>query len=264
MVRICLVVLLVSFSLSAMAAEILPCASTGVLMTENIFSVKNDVFLAVGPGVNAPAGTPGLPTGDYVFWVATPAGGLLSSDPIDNRRFHVGGAGVISYVYTGTLRKGIKPHFLGLGVQGGLSIQLAPCNTTPDRGGMYKVLVQNGEGRVWTATFQVLQGIKPYAPPVMVVESFNDLAGNGIWDDVPNNIEIAVREPIGVVNTHYTTAVISVAPAGWWQVRQTGNLIHFGTKVYVDGVLQVDTTANVYFAGMSGEVHEVIFVHTLL
>jgi hypothetical protein len=104
---------------------------------------KCAVYLNGGPGVNAPAKAAGLPLGDYFFQVTDPSGEtLLSTDVVNNRRFHVSN-GVIT-AYTGTHLIGIDQVHPELGA---ITISLANTSCpndfldTPNAGGVYKVWV---------------------------------------------------------------------------------------------------------------------------
>jgi hypothetical protein len=108
---------------------------------------KCAVYLDGGPGPKAPAKAAGLPSGDYFFQVTDPSGEtLLSTDVVNNRRFHVSN-GVIT-AYTGT---GGPAHLTGMDQVhpelGTITISLAnlSCPTdfpdTPNAGGVYKAWV---------------------------------------------------------------------------------------------------------------------------
>jgi hypothetical protein len=104
---------------------------------------KCAVYLDGGPGPKAPAQAAGLPSGDYFFQVTDPSGEtLLSTDVVNNRRFHVSN-GVIT-AYTGTHLIGIDQVHPELGA---ITISLAnnTCPTdfldTPNDGGVYKAWV---------------------------------------------------------------------------------------------------------------------------
>ena len=108
---------------------------------------KCAVYLDGGPGPNAPSNAAGMPAGDYFFQVTDPSGKtLLSTDIVNNRRFHVSDAGVID-AFTGT---GGAPHPIGVDRDhpelGAITIGLAnTCpdgfRDTPNQGGVYKVWV---------------------------------------------------------------------------------------------------------------------------
>ncbi|HEV3334517.1 MAG TPA: hypothetical protein VG096_26195 [Bryobacteraceae bacterium] len=112
------------------------------------YTSKCAVYLDGGPGANAPAGAAGLPEGDYFFQVTDPSGRtLLSTDVVNNRRFHISTNGVI-VAYTGT---GGPPHPVGVDQKhpelGTITISVAntSCPTdfldTSNGGGVYKVWV---------------------------------------------------------------------------------------------------------------------------
>ena len=121
----------------------------GTIVNANTqYTSKCDVYLDGGPGVHAPAGAAGLPEGDYFFQVTDPNGQtLLSTDVVNNRRFHVSSDGVI-VAYTGT---GGPVHATGIDQAhpevGAITIAMAnaSCPTdyldTPNNGGVYKVWV---------------------------------------------------------------------------------------------------------------------------
>ena len=121
--------------------------ANGTIVNANVqYTSKCDVYLDGGPGVNAPVGAAGLPSGDYYFQVTDPSGKkLLSTDVVSNRRFTVSSAGVIT-AYTGV---GGPPHPTAIDITnppatGAITIQLAntTCPTdyldTPNNGGVYK------------------------------------------------------------------------------------------------------------------------------
>jgi hypothetical protein len=121
----------------------------GTIVNANTqYTSKCDVYLDGGPGPNAPAKAAGLPAGDYFFQVTDPNGQtLLSTDVVNNRRFHVSTTGVIT-AYTGvggpTHPTGIDQDHPELG-----AITISVANTscpadyldTPNNGGVYKVWV---------------------------------------------------------------------------------------------------------------------------
>lgn len=121
----------------------------GTIVNANTqYTSKCAVYLDGGPGPNAPAQAAGLPPGDYFFQVTDPSGQtLLSTDVVNNRRFHVSTDGVIT-AYTGT---GGPVHATGIDQVhpelGAITISLANTNcpsdylNTPNSGGVYKAWV---------------------------------------------------------------------------------------------------------------------------
>lgn len=121
----------------------------GTIVNANTqYTSKCDVYLDGGPGPHAPAHAAGLPSGDYFFQVTDPSGQtLLSTDVVNNRRFHVSTDGVIT-AYTGV---GGPVHATGIDQVhpelGAITISLAntSCPTdylnTPNNGGVYKAWV---------------------------------------------------------------------------------------------------------------------------
>ena len=121
----------------------------GTIVNANTqYTSKCAVYLDGGPGPHAPAKAAGLPSGDYFFQVTDPDGKtLLSTDVVNNRRFHVSTNGVIT-AYTGT---GGPVHPTGIDQDhpelGAITISLANSNcptdylNTPNSGGVYKAWV---------------------------------------------------------------------------------------------------------------------------
>ena len=152
----CLFALLVVVSQMSLLEAAAPVS--GAIFTTNVdgtivnantqYTSKCDVYLDGGPGANAPAHAAGLPSADYFFQVTDPSGQtLLSTDVVNNRRFHVSTDGVIT-AYTGT---GGPAHATGFDLVhpelGAITISLAntgcPADylNTTNNGGVYKVWV---------------------------------------------------------------------------------------------------------------------------
>jgi cysteine-rich repeat protein len=125
---------------SALTGAIFTTLIDGTRVNQNLYDVKEDVYLDGGPGDNAPSGAAALPEGDYYFQVTSPSGKtLLSSDAIECREFHINDAGVISSVPVNGCS-----HATGVDADhGGLTVQLFPYDDTPNPGGVYKVWVTN-------------------------------------------------------------------------------------------------------------------------
>jgi hypothetical protein len=138
-------ILLSTPALAGVKGAIFATTVDGSVVNANIFSSTCEVYLDGGPGPKAPATAAGLPDGDYYFQVTDQSGAhLLSTDPVSNRSFHVGG-GVIT-AFTGTSgplhATGIDQDHAALGA---ITINLAnsTCPTdflpTPNNGDEYKV-----------------------------------------------------------------------------------------------------------------------------
>jgi hypothetical protein len=185
---------------------------------------KCAVYLDGGPGVKAPAKAAGLPSGDYFFQVTDPSGEtLLSTDVVNNRRFHVS-SGVIT-AYTGTHLIGIDQVHPELGA---ITISLAnlSCPTdfldTPNAGGVYKAWVTpvanfvgdptkvdnpcgNGCSHGFasstskTDNFKIQPNIPTFCLSVTkkIVDSSGVVSPGGGWP-------IAVTDPVGVTNPYVT------------------------------------------------------------
>ncbi|MBZ5623237.1 MAG: hypothetical protein LAQ69_31625 [Acidobacteriia bacterium] len=139
---------------AGLSGAIFTTVADGTIVNANTqYTSKCAVYLDGGPGANAPAKAAGLPSGDYFFQVTDPSGQtLLSTDMVNNRRFHVSTDGVIT-AYTGI---GGPVHPTGIDQVhpelGSITIGLAytTCPTeqgpagyldTPNNGGVYKVWV---------------------------------------------------------------------------------------------------------------------------
>jgi hypothetical protein len=117
----------------------------GTAVNHNIYGFKEDVYLNGGPQPNAPCTAAGLPDGDYHFQVTDPSGKvLLSNDPIENRKVKVSGG-----VFVGLGDPPVGTHYVPqfnlpnvpYGQCNGITVQLAPFNSTPNMGGEYKVWI---------------------------------------------------------------------------------------------------------------------------
>lgn len=140
---------LVQAAAAPLSGAIFTTIADGTIVNANTqYTSKCAVYLDGGPGPNAPAKAAGLPSGDYFFQVTDPSGRtLLSTDVVNNRRFHVSTNGVIT-AYTGT---GGPAHPTGIDRDhpelGAITIGLAnaSCPTdylnTVNSGGVYKAWV---------------------------------------------------------------------------------------------------------------------------
>ena len=212
------------------------------------YTSKCAVYLDGGPGPKAPAGAAGLPSGDYFFQVTDPSGKtLLSTDVVNNRRFHVSTDGVIT-AYTGT---GGPVHPIGIdqvhSELGAITISLAntSCPTdyldTPNSGGVYKAWVTpvadllgdptqvdnacgNGcfhgfaSSTSKTDNFKVQPNIPTFCLSVSISPDFGS--------------PITLTDPLGVTNTYLTSTTDGTVPicslvAGSYTVteRSTGFVV---------------------------------------
>lgn len=212
------------------------------------YTSKCAVYLDGGPGPKAPAGAAGLPSGDYFFQVTDPSGKtLLSTDVVNNRRFHVSTDGVIT-AYTGT---GGPVHPIGIDQVhpelGTITISLANtiCPTdyldTPNSGGVYKAWVTpvadllgdptqvdnacgNGcfhgfaSSTSKTDNFKVQPNIPTFCLSVSISPDFGS--------------PITLTDPLGVTNTYLTSTTDGTVPicslvAGSYTVteRSTGFVV---------------------------------------
>ncbi len=135
---------------AALPGAIFTTVADGTVVNANTqYTSKCDVYLNGGPGAHAPAKAAGLPAGEYFFQVTDPSGRtLLSTDVVNNRRFQVSAAGVIT-AYTGT---GGPVHPTGIDQTNppelaAITIRLANTDCpadyldSPNAGGVYKVWV---------------------------------------------------------------------------------------------------------------------------
>lgn len=150
----------------------------------NQYASKSDVYLDGGPGPNAPCTAAGMDDGVYVYQITNPSGTvLLSSDDISHREFTVSGGVIVSS----------NDHPTVAGLCGGVGVQMAPFDDTPNNGGVYKAWVTrksdylaNGNtfkaGSTKTDNFHVREtSIQPQTAD-LVVYKFYDANANGVWD----------------------------------------------------------------------------------
>jgi hypothetical protein len=165
--------------------------SPGSLQTTNVegvtqqndFDQKTEVYVNGGPDT-----TSSLPEGDYYFQVTDPSGGaLLSTDGIEERRFHIDANGFID-AYLGTT------HATGTDVgNGAVTVGLASFRSTPNTDGVYKAWITQVENYVptnkgssfgfttadsKTSNFTVLEP----ETHVVIGQKFNDLNGDGVQE----------------------------------------------------------------------------------
>jgi hypothetical protein len=111
----------------------------GDFVNANVYDAKEDVYLNGGPRPNAKCTAAGLPDDVYVFQVTDPSGGTpLSTDEPEDRLVRVSG-GVL--VIDPNDNPPLTHHLTSpvTGKCGGVTIQLAPFENTPNPGGEYKV-----------------------------------------------------------------------------------------------------------------------------
>jgi hypothetical protein len=124
-----------AFALGGLRGAIYTSNFDGSRVNQNIYPGKNSVYLNGGPNN---ANSAGLLPGIYYFEVTDPSGKiLLSIDPAECRQLVVNGDGRIYGVRTDIACS----HNVGWvdAANGGLPVQLAPFNNTPNPGGEYKV-----------------------------------------------------------------------------------------------------------------------------
>ena len=148
----------------------------------NQYENKADVYLNGGPK-NGNCAAAGVDDGTYVFQITNPNGDvILSSDDISHREFTVVG-GVITSA---------TDHAVVAGDCGGVRVQMAPFDDTPNNGGVYKAwitrksdYIANGNtfrnSDTKTDNFHV---IEPLDTPTaeLTVYKFYDANANGDWD----------------------------------------------------------------------------------
>jgi hypothetical protein len=149
----------------------------------NQYESKADVYLNGGP-TNDNCAAAGVDDGTYVYQITNPSGTvLLSSDDISHREFTVVG-GVITSA---------TDHSTVAGDCGGVRVQMAPFDDTPNNGGVYKAwitrksdYIANGNtfrnSDTKTDNFHVKQpSVEPELADLTVYK-FYDFNGNGVWD----------------------------------------------------------------------------------
>ncbi len=233
----------------------------GTIVNANTqYTSKCDVYLDGGPGPNAPAKAAGLPSGDYFFQVTDPSGQtLLSTDVVNNRRFHVSTDGVIT-AYTGT---GGPVHVTGIDQDhpelGAITISLANASCpsdyldTSNSGGVYKVWVTpvasfvgdpslvdnacgNGCSHGFASSASKTDNFKVKATAatfcLSVTKQLVDLAGNPSYGV---HWPIALTEPTGATNNFFTNdtdgtlSICGLVPGSYTVAEPAG---YGGTEIY--------------------------------
>ena len=109
---------------------------TGAAVTDNSFEAKEDVYLDMRIlDQDSP-----VVAQDFVFQIVDAQGTVLSSDPIECRRFHVSAAGYIDRVYSGTTAGGAQCiHMFERMGDGHVLVQLMPFadSALDDSGAMH-------------------------------------------------------------------------------------------------------------------------------
>jgi len=154
----------------------------------NQYPSKADVYLNGGP-TNDNCAAAGLDDGVYVFQITNPSGTvILSSDPITAREFTVTGGVIVSS----------NNHPTVVGDCGGVRVQVAPFDDTPNNGGVYKAWVTRksdyiANGNTFrnsdtkTDNFHVEQPSVEEDKADLNVYKFYDANANGEWesDEIP-------------------------------------------------------------------------------
>jgi hypothetical protein len=178
----------------------------------NIYDAKADVYLNGGP-TNDNCAAAGVDDGTYVFQITNPNGDtLLSTDDISHREFTVSGGVIVAPA---------NDHPSVGGDCGGIRVQMAPFNDTPNNGGEYKAwitrkddYIANGNtfkpGSVKTDNFKV-KVAAPEGKGGILVYKFYDANGNGIWDseEVP-----LFGWAMTVTGTGYSSIGLTQSPDG--------------------------------------------------
>jgi hypothetical protein len=149
----------------------------------NQYEAKEDVYLNGGP-TNDNCDAAGVDDGVYVFQITNPSGTvLLSSDDIAFREFTVTGGVIVSS----------NNHPTVAGDCGGVRVQMAPFDDTPNNGGVYKAwitrksdYIANGntfrQSDTKTDNFMVKQPSQEPDTADLTVYKFYDANANGEWD----------------------------------------------------------------------------------
>jgi hypothetical protein len=167
--------------------------TTDVAGTVNVnqYELKTDVYLSGGPGPNAPCTAADLDDGVYVYQVTNPSGTVvLSSDGVGRSPIGVREFTVVDHVITATTNHNsvvVPPAECG-----GLRVQVAPFDDTPNNGGEYKLWITrksdyeaNGSfkpGSIKTDNFKVKVPVVGPELSGVLVYKFYDANGNGVWD----------------------------------------------------------------------------------
>ncbi len=157
----------------------------------NQYELKTDVYLSGGPGPNAPCTAADLDDGIYVYQVTNPSGSVvLSSDGVARSPIGVREFTVQDHVVTATTDH--ASVVVPVAECGGLRVQVAPFDDTPNNGGEYKLwitrksdYIANGSfkpGSIKTDNFKVKVPVSVRDTASLLVYKFYDANANGLWD----------------------------------------------------------------------------------
>lgn len=184
--------------------------------------------------------------------------------------------------------------------KGAITVQLFPYDDTPNPGGVYKVWLTrvedyagawgdsyvpsdtvpvNGESyspgnyhgfipaRCKTDNYKVKHKRVVVEPGLLSIRKFNDADLDGTWDAGEAEVtgwRVDVTDPLGVVSTLYTPALMTTAPVGTYQVLESTPEGTRQTVAIVDGVVTssgatASPLAQVEVLGSVAESHAVVF-----
>jgi hypothetical protein len=171
--------------------------STGATVNGNVYALKEDVYLAAGPGPNSPCSAAGVPDGPYYFQVTDPSGEvLLSKDLVTDR---------MVLVQNGVLSQHKGKHLLGTGPCSSATVQLVPFADTKDHD-EYKVWLTpvahydpyGGGSYGFLPRFSKTDNFKVHSGGASVPQSsihgsvFFDHSEDGIWNPGTDPLEVPV------------------------------------------------------------------------
>jgi len=119
-----------------------------------------------------------------------------------------------------------------------------------------------GEHYTWEFTFWGKTPCEEAPPAKLILDKFNDLNGNGVYDagDIKiTNWKIDVTDPHGVTTTHLTPKTIEITDYGTYTITEDRPFDWVQTAVQVDGVYKTPPTATVIVNINAGETHNVLY-----
>jgi hypothetical protein len=165
----------------------------------NTFSRPGSIYLVGGPAAGLPCGSHGLADGDYFFELTDLEGTqLLSPDPLADRRVHVLGGVIASYLGTTHLAGGTGPC-------GATYLRLFPFTVSPMTG-EYKIWLTrvadydpSGAGlfgflpaKSKSETFELRSSGAAVPQALIRGRVFYDFDQNGLWNPLTQPLEVPI------------------------------------------------------------------------
>ncbi|NUS60682.1 MAG: hypothetical protein HOQ01_07010 [Lysobacter sp.] len=237
----------------------------------NQYENKADVYLNGGP-TNDNCDAAAVDDGVYVFQITNPNGNvILSSDDISHREFTVSGGVIVS----------ANDHAVVAADCGGVRVQMAPFDDTPNNGGVYKAwitrksdYIANGNtfrnSDTKTDNFHVKAPPPPPETANLNVYKFYDANANGEWDpdEVPlfgwmmtasNGFGYAAQQLTQSPDGITTFSALTILENPYAVQEGTAGGTWHQSALIIDGAVQPVANPATGLNLVAGETTEVIF-----